>query len=117
MDRGLSPTHWQKSTVPAAYRDRIDVIFDGVDTQTVKPDLEATLTVRGRVIRAGDKVITFINRNLEPHRGYLFGRVYGGPVPPCGCTRRAALKKKGRVIYPPPSLLPAECARRTPRTG
>ncbi|HSN41096.1 MAG TPA: glycosyltransferase family 4 protein [Burkholderiales bacterium] len=70
MDWGLSPTQWQKSTVPVAYRDRIDVIFDGIDTQAVKPDLEATLKVRNRVIRAGDEVITFINRNLEPHRGY-----------------------------------------------
>jgi glycosyltransferase involved in cell wall biosynthesis len=70
MDWGLSPTHWQKSTVPAPYRDRVSVIFDGIDTREVKPDPEATLTLRSRVIRAGDEVITFVNRNLEPQRGY-----------------------------------------------
>lgn len=70
MDWGLSPTHWQKSTVPAPYRDRISVIFDGIDTRAVQPDAQATIKVRNKVIRAGDEVITFVNRNLEPQRGY-----------------------------------------------
>src|SRR3990172_2890855 len=37
MDWGLSPTHFQKSTVPKSYHDRISVIFDGIDTKTVQP--------------------------------------------------------------------------------
>jgi glycosyltransferase involved in cell wall biosynthesis len=70
MDWGLSPTHWQKSTVPAQYRDRISVIFDGIDTGLVRPDPAAQITVKNKVIRAGDEVITFVSRNLEPYRGY-----------------------------------------------
>ncbi|MGH8677977.1 MAG: glycosyl transferase family 1, partial [Burkholderiales bacterium] len=70
MDWGLSPTHWQKSTVPAQYRDRISVIFDGIDCGLVRPDPDASSTVRNKIIRAGDEVITFVSRNLEPYRGY-----------------------------------------------
>jgi glycosyltransferase involved in cell wall biosynthesis len=70
-DAGLSPTRWQASTYPPILRDRIEVIFDGVDTDLVRPNPAATLTLpNGRVLKAGDEVLTFINRNLEPYRGY-----------------------------------------------
>ncbi|MEZ5798580.1 MAG: glycosyltransferase family 4 protein [Paracoccaceae bacterium] len=70
-DRGLSPTRWQASTYPPALRDRIEVIFDGVNTAVMAPDPQASLTLpSGRVLRAGDEVLTFVNRNLEPYRGY-----------------------------------------------
>jgi glycosyltransferase involved in cell wall biosynthesis len=75
MDRGISPTQWQRSTVPCAYRERIDVIHDGIDTGVVIPDPEAVFAWQGtdgRTLRAsaGDPVVTFVNRNLEPNRGY-----------------------------------------------
>lgn len=70
MDRGLSPTQWQKSTMPEAYRDRISVIFDGIDTGIVRPDARAELKIGNRVLRPGDEVITFVSRSLEPYRGY-----------------------------------------------
>jgi glycosyltransferase involved in cell wall biosynthesis len=70
-DKGLSPTHWQASTYPPILRATIDVIFDGVDTRRLRPDAAAALVLPGgRVLRAGDEVLTFINRNLEPYRGY-----------------------------------------------
>lgn len=70
-DAGLSPTLWQASTYPAALRGRIEVIFDGVNTATLHPDPSAQVTLPdGRVLRAGDEVLTFVNRNLEPYRGY-----------------------------------------------
>jgi glycosyltransferase involved in cell wall biosynthesis len=70
MDHGICPTTFQRSTVPAMFHDRISVIFDGIDTQIVRADLAATLSVGGRTLRAGDEVVTFVNRNLEPMRGY-----------------------------------------------
>ena len=70
MDRGLSPTEFQRSTVPAPFRDRISVIFDGIDTDAVRPDPAATFSAGGKAFRAGDEVLTFVNRNLEPYRGY-----------------------------------------------
>ncbi len=70
-DAGLSPTLWQASTYPPALRDRITVIFDGVDTARLRPDPAAQVTLPdGRILRAGDEVLTFVNRNLEPYRGY-----------------------------------------------
>jgi glycosyltransferase involved in cell wall biosynthesis len=70
MDHGICPTTFQRSTVPAMFHDRISVIFDGIDTQIVRADPAATLSVGGRTLRAGDEVVTFVNRNLEPMRGY-----------------------------------------------
>ena len=70
-DAGLSPTRWQASTYPEVLRDRIRVIFDGVDTAVMRPDDEAQVTLpNGTVLKAGDEVLTFVNRNLEPYRGY-----------------------------------------------
>lgn len=75
MDHGISPTQWQRSTVPEQFRDKIDVIHDGVDTNRLRPDSEAVLAAENdrrealRLTRS-DRVITFINRNLEPSRGY-----------------------------------------------
>jgi glycosyltransferase involved in cell wall biosynthesis len=70
-DRGLSPTEWQASTYPPALRQMIDVVFDGVNTDVMSPNPAATLTLpSGQVLHAGDEVLTFVNRNLEPYRGY-----------------------------------------------
>jgi glycosyltransferase involved in cell wall biosynthesis len=70
-DAALSPTRWQASTFPDAVRPLIEVIFDGVDTAVMVPDPGAEVTLPdGTALRAGDEVLTFINRNLEPYRGY-----------------------------------------------
>ncbi len=70
-DAGLSPTVWQAGSYPLALRKMIKVIHDGVDTTVMQPNLNAALTLpNGRVLRAGDEVLTFVNRNLEPYRGY-----------------------------------------------
>jgi glycosyltransferase involved in cell wall biosynthesis len=70
MDCGVSPTHFQRDTMPRVYRDRIHVIFDGIDTAVVKPDQGATVNIGERTLRVGDEIVTFVNRNLEPMRGY-----------------------------------------------
>lgn len=70
-DAMLSPTQWQASRHPAILHDRIRVIFEGVDTQRVCPDRTARFAVpEGPVLTAEDEVITYIARNLEPHRGF-----------------------------------------------
>lgn len=35
MDAGLSPTQWQHSVLPPAYQNKVNVIFDGIDTDIV----------------------------------------------------------------------------------
>lgn len=70
-DAGLSPTHWQASTFPSPFKDRITVVHDGIDTQAVAPNPQACITLNGQLnLRWGDEVVTFVNRNLEPYRGY-----------------------------------------------
>lgn len=72
MDWGYCPTEWQRSTIPASHQDRISVVFDGVDTDLVRPNPKASvqLAQRGLSFKPGDELITFVNRNLEPYRGY-----------------------------------------------
>jgi glycosyltransferase involved in cell wall biosynthesis len=70
-DMGLCPTEWQASTHPPALRRQIEVLFDGVDCDRLAPNPTARFTLPdGRVLRPGDEVLTFVNRNLEPYRGY-----------------------------------------------
>ena len=70
-DAGLAPTEWQASTFPAPLRKMLDVIHDGVNTDVMRPNPDASLTLpNGRTLRPGDEVLTFVNRNLEPYRGY-----------------------------------------------
>lgn len=70
-DAGLSPTEWQASTYPAPLRKMITVIHDGVDTTVMCPNPQASFALpNGQTLHAGDEVLTFVNRNLEPYRGY-----------------------------------------------
>lgn len=70
-DWGITPTHWQWHQHPEAFRHRITVLHDGVDTDLVKPDPQVTGTLKkGLRLKAGDEVITYVARNLEPYRGF-----------------------------------------------
>jgi glycosyltransferase involved in cell wall biosynthesis len=71
MDWGVAPTHWQQASLPEAFRKQTSVIFDGIDTGFITPDAAATFDLPdGRRLQAGDEVLTFVNRNLEPYRGF-----------------------------------------------
>lgn len=70
-DAGYCPTAWQRSCFPAHYRERLSVIHDGIDTGTVAPDANAAITLPdGSTHRAGEEILTFVSRNLEPYRGF-----------------------------------------------
>ncbi|MGY0195896.1 glycosyltransferase [Leptothrix sp. BB-4] len=78
MDAGVSPTRWQADTVPPPWRERLAVIHDGIDTTFASP-AKADQHVRFRAttqagltldLGADDEVLSFVNRNLEPSRGY-----------------------------------------------
>ena len=77
---GLAPTLWQRSVFPEPFQQRITVMHDGIDTQRVRPNPQASLVLSTRSgdkieLRAGDEIITFVNRNLEPYRGWhVFAR-------------------------------------------
>lgn len=72
MDVGVSPTHWQAGTLPAWAQQKTVVVHEGIDTVSVCPDSSASVALpeRGVRVQAGDEVLTFVARNLEPLRGY-----------------------------------------------
>ncbi len=70
-DAGIAPTQWQASTFPEPFRSRIAVVHDGIDTDAVAPLAQAQGRLGdGTVLQRGDEIVTFVNRNLEPYRGY-----------------------------------------------
>jgi glycosyltransferase involved in cell wall biosynthesis len=71
-DLGQTPTQWQKSVYPSRYHKILHVNHEGVDTQAVLPNPAARvkITQDGPEIAAGDEVVTYVARNLEPYRGF-----------------------------------------------
>jgi len=74
-DAGISPTLWQASTFPEPFRSKITVVHDGIDTAAVAPNAQASLALNTSAgqritLTRQDEVVTFVNRNLEPYRGY-----------------------------------------------
>ncbi|MBN8989896.1 MAG: glycosyltransferase [Rhizobiales bacterium] len=70
-DAGIAPTHWQRSTFPKLFQEKITVLHEGIDTATVKPAPKASYRLpSGELLTAKDEVVTFVARNLEPLRGY-----------------------------------------------
>lgn len=70
-DALMSPTKWQASTFPSELQSKMSVIHDGVDTARIAPKDGVSYRIEdGPMLRQGDEVLTFINRNLEPYRGY-----------------------------------------------
>jgi glycosyltransferase involved in cell wall biosynthesis len=59
-DWGIAPTRWQQRQFPAAYKERMSVIHDGIDTDLVRPERN----------ESQEELITYVARNLEPYRGF-----------------------------------------------
>lgn len=75
-DAAIAPTEWQKSTFPRWARDKMTVIHDGIDAARARPDPGARLALAAhgdrpaRIFQAGDQVLSYVARNLEPVRGF-----------------------------------------------
>lgn len=70
-DAGISPTKWQASTFPEPFGSKITVIHDGIRCDWVVPDPSVRLTLNDHLnLCKDDEIVTFVNRNLEPYRGY-----------------------------------------------
>ncbi len=67
----VTPTCWQKQLFPPEIHNKIHVIHEGVDTDLIRPNKQASLLLpNGRVLSKEDEVITYCARNLEPYRGF-----------------------------------------------
>ena len=76
-DALITPTKFQASMAPKSIEKNINVIHDGIQTKILKPYKDAYITLAKNAIveeeqklTKKDKIITFVNRNLEPYRGY-----------------------------------------------
>lgn len=69
-EAGISPTQWQRATFPEPFRSKIEVIHDGINTNALRPNPDAWLELNQMRLSRDDEIITFVNRNLEPYRGY-----------------------------------------------
>ncbi|MBB6250741.1 glycosyltransferase [Nitrospirillum iridis] len=70
-DLAVSPTRWQRDLHPMPFRERIQVLHDGVDTGLARPLAVAAFPLPGgRVLTPSDEVVTYVARDLEPYRGF-----------------------------------------------
>ena len=72
VDLGQCPTLWQRDRFPAFFHDRMYVCHDGVRTDQLKPDANASVGL-GRLekpITRNDEIVTYLARNMERVRGF-----------------------------------------------
>lgn len=75
-DAAISPTAWQKSTYPDWAQDKISVIHDGIDYARLMYNPKAQINIVSGAnggeltLKAGDEVLSYVARNLEPVRGF-----------------------------------------------
>jgi glycosyltransferase involved in cell wall biosynthesis len=70
-DWGWSPTAWQAGLFPGECRRRISVIHDGIDTRRLRGHAGARFRLPGgKELTRDDEVLTLVNRNMEPYRGF-----------------------------------------------
>jgi glycosyltransferase involved in cell wall biosynthesis len=80
-DWGISPTEWQRSQFPPAWRGLISVVHEGIDTRVVRPYPEVVFKNEKEKLELTrqDEVVTYVSRNLEPYRGFhVFMRALPG---------------------------------------
>ena len=79
-DAAVVPTHWQKQQFPELVKYKLNVIFDGVDTNFFHPNNEninnKVLTIKNRdtceqfTLEANKPMLTYATRGMEPLRGF-----------------------------------------------
>ncbi|MCE2565575.1 glycosyltransferase [Komagataeibacter sp. FNDCF1] len=123
---GHTPTCFQRDTYPDWARMRMTCLPEGVDLVRCAPDPQARrriFTLGDITIRPGEKLVTYVARDLEPYRGFhvfmralpriLAGRPdarvvmvggdgvsYGGRAPGGGTWRQHMLAELGSLIDP-----------------
>ena len=68
--RGYSPTHYQRSLFPEAYRGKIDVIFDGIETDIFYRRTGVPRRIGDREIPPSTRIVTYVSRGFESMRGF-----------------------------------------------
>jgi len=70
-DRGWVPTHYQKNLFPKPYHDKIEAIFDGIDTDVYhRKDNPARQIGKGPPVDPNCRIVTYVARGFELMRGF-----------------------------------------------
>jgi glycosyltransferase involved in cell wall biosynthesis len=70
---GQTPTKWQRSTYPEWAQQFMTLLPEGAKLDVCKPNPQVrrrNLTIGDMTIRPGDKLVTYVARDLEPYRGF-----------------------------------------------
>ena len=69
---GQTPTQFQLDTYPGWARPNIHLLREGVNLKACKPSLakRADTVIAGIPIGAGERLVTYVARDLEPYRGF-----------------------------------------------
>ncbi|CAH2599406.1 Glycosyltransferase [Rhodovastum atsumiense] len=70
---GQTPTSWQHTRYPAWAQEQISVLPEGARLDVCRPDpavREAPFALGRFGVKPGEKLVTYVSRNLEPYRGF-----------------------------------------------
>jgi glycosyltransferase involved in cell wall biosynthesis len=67
---GYAPTHYQHELLPEAYKPKIRVIHDGIDTSLWKPVPNPERRVGSLRLGEGERLVTYVSRGFEMMRGF-----------------------------------------------
>jgi glycosyltransferase involved in cell wall biosynthesis len=67
---GYSPTEYQRSLFPAELRPKIEVIFDGIETDIYERRTDIPRQIGGRTISDSTRIVTYVSRGFESMRGF-----------------------------------------------
>ncbi len=74
--RGYSPTRFQRTRFPEIFQPKIDVIFDGIETDLFRRRQGVPRRIGDRTIPPSTRVVTYVSRGFEAMRGFdIFMRV------------------------------------------
>lgn len=69
-DHIITPTQFQKQSHPTEFHDKMSVVFDGVDTETVRPGNVEQLKIGEVNLTSKDEIVTYVTRSFEAFRGF-----------------------------------------------
>jgi glycosyltransferase involved in cell wall biosynthesis len=67
---GYSPTYFQRGLFPEIYQSKIDVIFDGIETDIFQKRHNIPRKIGDRTIPAATRIVTYVSRGFESMRGF-----------------------------------------------
>ncbi len=69
-DSGYSPTDFQRSQLPTEFQEKLNTIFDGIDTDFWKPIDNPPRKIGGWELPRDKRIITYVSRGMESIRGF-----------------------------------------------